>query len=84
MREGSSDISSSRADFFIVPQNVEDIEKYIADTVEDDLDVNIFSEEAKVPDIDTVELNQNLRKDNDCSVNIRNNCQKYTTYRSNT
>ena len=57
LREGSSDISSSRADFFIVPQNVEDIEKYIADTVEDDLDVNIFSEEAKVPDIDTVELN---------------------------
>jgi hypothetical protein len=57
LREGSSDISSSRADFFIIPQNVEDIEKYIADTVEDDLDANIFSEEAKVPDIDTVELN---------------------------
>jgi hypothetical protein len=54
---GSSDVSSPRADFFIIPQNVEDIEKYIADTVEDDLDANIFSEEAKVPDIDTVELN---------------------------
>ena len=54
---GSSDVSSARADFFIIPQNVEDIEKYIADTVEDDLDANIFSEEAKVPDIDTVELN---------------------------
>ena len=54
---GSSDVSSPRADFFIIPQNVEDIEKYIADSAEDDLGSNLFSEEAKVPDIDTVELN---------------------------
>ena len=54
---GSSDVSSARADFFIIPQNVEDIEKYIADSAEDDLGSNLFSEEAKVPDIDTVELN---------------------------
>ena len=54
---GSSDVSSPRADFFIIPQNVEDIEKYIAGSAEDDLGSNLFSEEAKVPDIDTVELN---------------------------
>lgn len=54
---GSSDVSSPRADFFIIPQNVEDIEKYIADSAEDDIGSNLFSEEAKVPDIDTVELN---------------------------
>ena len=57
LRSGSSEISSPRADFFIVPQNVEDIEKYIADTAEDDLGSHIFSDEVKVPDIDSVELN---------------------------
>ena len=30
-----------------------------------------------------VKDNQDLRKDTNCSVNIRNNYQKYTTYRSN-
>ena len=57
LRSGSSEISSPRADFFIVPQNVEDIEKYIADTAQEDIGGNLFSEEAKVPDIDSVELN---------------------------
>ena len=57
LKSGSSEISSPRADFFIVPQNVEDIEKYIADTAEEDTGIDLFSEEAKVPDIDSVELN---------------------------
>ena len=77
---GSSDVSSARADFFIIPQNVEDIEKYIADTVEDDLDANIFSEEAKVPDIDTVELNV-YDKDGNLVPNTSEAIWQYTALR---